>query len=274
VKELLTNYGPGVPAILWWDTPVSMTPERAEQFLPLLLSKPGIVMNNRLDSKKLTGDFQTPEQKIPPTGIPGEDWETCMTINGTWGYKSFDHNFKSTETLLHNLIDIASKGGNYLLNVGPTSTGVIPQPEVERLRQIGEWMKVNGQAIYGTSASPFKEQLPWGRCTQKPTPPVMPLLSPRAASAELHRSMPEAGTSGTTLYLHVWDWPADGKLLVPGLKNKIVDAYVLKRSFFGWHKRLATANGPRGVTVTVPKDAPDKISSTVVLQINGKPEID
>lgn len=242
VKELLSNYGP--VSILWWDTPVNMTPERVARFLPLLKLQSAIVTNNRLDKEKKTGDFSTPEQKIPATGLPGKDWETCMTMNTTWGYKSFDNKWKSTETLLHNLIDIASKGGNYLLNVGPTSLGEIPEPSVERLAEIGKWMKMNGESIYGTTASPFKE-LSWGRCTKK------------------------VSRNGATLYLHVFDWPADGKLVVPGLKSKIESAYLLAN-----HSKLKASPDADGVLVSVPNAAPDKISSTVVLKIKGGLNVD
>ena len=242
IKELFSNYGK--VAVIWWDTPVSMTPERAQKLLPLLKLQPQIVSNNRLDNKKLTGDFQTPEQRIPPDGLPGKDWETCMTLNGTWGFRSYDHNWKSTETLIHNLVDIASKGGNYLLNVGPTSDGVIPGPSVDRLKEIGDWMKVNGPAIYDTTASPFHKQLPWGRCTSK-----------------IGRN--------TILYLHVFDWPKDGKLMVPGLKNSVKSATLL-----AGRGKLKTSASADGVEIAVPAEAPDKISSTIVLTIKGKPEVE
>lgn len=241
VKEILSNYGP--IAVLWWDTPVNMNKERAEMLLPLLKLQPGIIHNNRLGGG-YRGDTETPEQFIPATGYPGRDWETCMTMNNTWGYKSDDHNWKSTEVLIRNLVDIASKGGNYLLNVGPTSQGLIPEPSVERLHEIGRWMKVNSEGVYATSASPFK-RLPWGRCTRQAT------------------------TDGSTLYLHVFNWPADGRLVVPGLKNSAQKAYLLANK-----QTLATSATSEGLVINVPAQAPDAVSSTVVLNVKGELQIE
>ena len=109
------------------------------------------------NDRTYAGDFGTPEQQIPASGLPGVDWESCMTMNDTWGFKSYDENWKSSETLVRNLVDIASKGGNYLLNVGPTAEGEIPAPSVERLAAMGRWMKVNGEAIYGTQREPVRD---------------------------------------------------------------------------------------------------------------------
>jgi alpha-L-fucosidase len=236
VREILTNYGK--VACLWWDTPYEMTKERADLLLPLLKLQPGIIHNNRLGGG-YKGDTETPEQFIPANGYPGRDWETCMTMNDTWGYKSYDQNWKSASMLIRNLVDIASKGGNYLLNVGPTSLGEIPPASVERLKAIGAWMKVNSKAIYATSPSPFKK-LSWGRCTKV-----------------LDRN-------GATLYLHVFDWPTGGKLLVPGLKNTAAGASLLVSG-----TKLACRNVADGVVIDLPKVAPDSISSTVVLRVNG-----
>ena len=143
MRELLTNYGE-YPAIVWFDTPTKdMTSELAGEIVKLLNEHPKLIWNNRLGGG-YTGDTETPEQYIPAQGYPGRDWESCMTMNDTWGYKQDDTNFKSTETLLRNLIDIASKGGNYLLNIGPMATGEVPAAEVERLREVGKWLAVNG----------------------------------------------------------------------------------------------------------------------------------
>lgn len=237
VREILSNYGP--IAVLWWDTPVDMTKERADLLRPLLKLQPGIITNNRLGGG-YAGDTETPEQFVPPTGYPGRDWETCMTINDTWGFKSYDKNWKSTETLVRQLVESASKGGNYLLNVGPTAEGVIPEASVDRLVAIGKWMDVNGESIYGTSASPFK-RLAWGRCTQKPG----------------------------KLYLHVFNWPK-GQLKVPGLKNAVNKAYLLSDAA---RTALPVSANEEGVAIEVPSTAPDAIDTVVVLEIDGAPEI-
>jgi alpha-L-fucosidase len=255
LKELITRYGP--LGILWFDGEwePAWTHERGEDLYNYVRSlQPDIIVNNRvgkgragmagMDKGRGVGDYGTPEQEIPPTGFgPGVVWESCMTMNDTWGFRKDDHQWKSTEVLVRNLIDCASKGGNYLLNVGPTSAGLIPDASVERLREVGAWMKVNGEAIYGTTASPFKK-LDWGRCTQRQT------------------------KSGTTLYLHVFNWPKDGRLVVPGLKNPIRSA-----SLLGRRGRVETASDASGLVVTLPATAPNPISTTVVLKVKGAPEI-
>lgn len=233
MKEILTKYGP--ISVLWFDTPTGMTPERAAKIHDVLKLQPNIITNNRLGGG-FSGDLETPEQYIPATGYPGRNWETCMTMNDTWGYKQNDKNFKSTKTLIQNLIDIASKGGNYLLNVGPTAEGLIPDEEVSRLQQIGKWMAVNGESIYGTTASPFA-YLNWGRAT----------------------------TDGKTVYLHVFKWPANGILNVP-LQNEVVKAYLLAGKQTLKVKPTAT-----GIRLSLPAIAPDSIATVIALQVNGYP---
>ena len=239
VKEILTNYGD--IAVLWWDTPRGMNTERADMLQPLINLQPGIITNNRLGGG-YQGDCSTPEQHIPATGLDS-DWETCMTMNHTWGFKSYDHDWKSPETLIRNLVDIASKGGNYLLNVGPTAEGEIPHPSIERLKIIGQWMKNYGGSIYETTASPFA-WLTWGRCTKK------------------------TFINGATLYLHVFDWPADGKLVVPGLKNEVKQAYLMANL-----EKLKTSADRNGVTVHLPAKPLDAIDTVVVLKVSGELDI-
>jgi len=251
LKELVQNYGP--LGIMWFDGEwvKDWTREMGWDMYEYCLSlQPDTIVNNRVGNGRqgmrglskndeFAGDYGTPEQEIPATGLPGVDWETCMTMNDTWGFKSYDHNWKSREDLLHKLVDIASKGGNFLLNVGPTAEGLIPAPSLERLAAIGEWMKLNSESIYGTKASPLGE-VPWGRCTAKPG----------------------------KLYLHVFDWPANGKLEVAGIKSKVKKAYLLadeKQAKLPVEKQ----NG-QNIVISVPSKAADPIDTVIVLQIENK----
>lgn len=242
LTELLTNYGE--IGVLWfdggWEHEASM--HRAIEIIAHLRKlQPNIIINDRI---RLPQDFNTPEQMIPDTGIPGRDWETCMTMNSTWGFKKDDHNWKTTEDLLQKLADIASKGGNFLLNVGPTAMGEIPQPSIERLKEMGEWLKVNGESIYGTSASPF-EAPPWGRYTQN------------ALTDNI-----------TRLYLHVFDWPNDEKLIVEGLSNEVKYAFLLADAD---RRPLGVSRNGNLLVIRIPRRAPDAVNSVVVLDIVGKP---
>ena len=254
LKELVQNYGP--LGIMWFDGEwvQDWTREMGWDMFEYCLSlQPDTIVNNRVGngrqgmrglskSDEFAGDYGTPEQEIPATGLPGVDWETCMTMNDTWGYKSNDDNWKSHEDLLHKLVDIASKGGNFLLNVGPTAEGLIPAPSVERLEAIGEWMKVNNESIYGTTASPLGE-VPWGRCTARPG----------------------------KLYLHVFDWPSDRKLEVPGIKNKIKKAYLLAdKKQAKLHVMCVMRGGSEKVVITVPSEKVDPINTVIVLDIENK----
>jgi alpha-L-fucosidase len=216
LKELLANYQPS-PAVVWFDTPTKeMIPQLAAEIVALTNQHPNLIWNNRLGGG-YKGDTETPEQSVPPQGFPGQDWETCMTMNDTWGYKSTDMNFKSTQTLLRNLVDIASKGGNYLLNVGPDAQGVIPAAEAERLREIGKWLEVNGESVYATSATPFKDEHVVVSATEKDEEG-----QPRRDPVWDWRATSKPGK----VYVHLLAWP--GKVFhLDGVKVQTKSAYLL-----------------------------------------------
>jgi alpha-L-fucosidase len=243
LRELLTNYGP--IDILWFDGQweSTWTASHGRDLYAYVRSlQPNIVINNRVGGK--IGDFGTPEQEIPATGQPGLDWETCMTMNRNWGYNRADHDFKPTSVLVRNLVEIASKGGNLLLNVGPDAEGRFPVESVERLAEIGQWMSKHGASIYGTEASPIAKPA-WGRATRKALPGNV-----------------------TRLYLHVFDWPADGKLVVDGVLNQPRSAFLLGEA---GGRALPVQRRPDGLVVSVPAKPPDPIDSVVVVDIDGVP---
>ena len=247
VRELLSNYGE--ISILWWDTPIDMTTERAAKFDGLTALQPGIIFNNRLlyeqdGSYGYRGDMRTPEQHIPPTGLD-YDWEACQTMNNTWGYKSYDNDWKSSRQLIRNLVDAASKGGNYLLNVGPQPNGEIPNQSIERLRDIGRWMEVNSSSIYGTTASPFV-RLPWGRATKKEY------------------------SNATDLFLHVFDWPEDGILKVDGLRSHVDGAYFLA----DFQKSIHVHRSNSGIVLQLPEEPLDTTNTVIVLKVKGNLDVE
>jgi len=244
LRELLTNYGP--IGVLWFDggwehNAQELRSAEVNAFIRSL--QPQILINDR---NHLPEDFSTPEQTIPAGALPGGRlWETCMTINDTWGYAKNDTNWKSAEDLIRKLCDIAHKGGNFLLNVGPTAEGTFPEPIVERLQRIGQWMKVNGKSIYGTTQSPFRKLSFDGRCTAK----------------------------GNTLYLHVFTWP-EGDLRVEGLETKVLSARALlgNEPLKVRTEHARDGNGYTVVYISRPKRI-DPAATVVELKLAGKPVV-
>jgi alpha-L-fucosidase len=175
VRELLSNYGP--IGLIWFDTPKRMTPDQSRGLVELVHQlQPDCLVNGRIGND--LGDYAESRDNVVPAGALHMDWEVPATINDTWGFKTNDHNWKSAADLVRNLVDVASKGGNYLLNVGPTAEGVIPQPSVERMRAIGRWLRANGEAIYATQPGPIQGQ------------------------ADVRST-----ARGSTVYLHALSWP-------------------------------------------------------------------
>lgn len=241
VHELLTNYG--TIDLLWFDGQWEATWTHK---LALALeaqirqTAPKLLINNRIDGSgapkegKL-GDFGTPEQKIPDTGLPGEDWESCITMNDNWGFKASDHNWKSPRKLAELLVETASKGGNLLLNVGPRGDGTFPPESVERLEALGEWMRVAGRAIYGTTASLLR-------------------------APEGFRST----TSGVRqLHLFVLDWKG-GALSLPGLQTRPAKATLLGAR----EVTLPVARVNGAIAVMLPDTPPDLLIPVVILRFD------
>lgn len=240
LRELLSNYGP--LGLVWFDRGMD-TPEHTRQFVDLVHQlQPACLINGRVGSygADLMGDYQNMNDNGMPTGGLQEYWETPQTLNSTWGYSKFDQQWKTPDDVIHRMVEIVSKGGNYLLNIGPMGDGTIPAASLASLQGVGEWMQKNSESIYGTSASPLPDQ-PWGRMTAK----------------------------GNLLYLHVFTWPADGKLRVPGLQNQVLGAYPLLAPTAKF-----TATAIHGTTsLTLPQKLADSADTVFVLQLDGPPKV-
>lgn len=254
LKEITERFDPG---ILWFDGEWEgcYTTEMGEDIEAWCRKlAPHAIINNRVgksrkgmqgmsagySGNKGVGDYGTPEQNIPANGFPkGVDWESCMTMNETWGFLARDRHWKPTTQLIQNLADCASKGGNYLLNVGPTGAGEIPEASLTRLAEIGAWMRVNGEAIKKTEASPFIRPLEWGRITRR----------------------------GNDLYLIVFKRPADGRLVLP-LENQPVAVRALEAAAAA---PTAKVDG-EDLVVTLPATLPDRHASVYKLTLDGEPK--
>jgi alpha-L-fucosidase len=241
LRELLTNYGP--LGLVWFDRGMD-TREHALEFVNMVRTlQPGCLINGRVGNygAELLGDYQDMNDNGMPTGGLEEYWETPQTLNTTWGYSKFDQQWKSPANVIQRLVEIVSKGGNYLLNIGPMGDGAIPEPSVRTLEKVGAWMRRNGESIYGTSPCPLPEA-PWGRCTVK----------------------------GRKIYLHAFSWPSDGVLRVSNFHAEVTAAYLLSDPS---HK-LTVSRTNDAVGVTLPAAATDEIDTVVVLELGGPLRVD
>ena len=248
IRELLTQYGP--IDLMWFDTPEKNTAAQSKELLDIIHQlQPNCIVNSRLGHR--LGDYTVEEQTIPADGNP-LPWESCMTLNKHWGFHQNDHDWKPASELIRNLVDIASKGGNFLLNVGPTGEGVIPSASVDRLKEVGVWMKRNGEAIYGTSASSLGDVHGTPSATEKDA-----AGSPKFVPSWDWRCTSKPGK----LYITVFEWPKNGKLELPAIPSRVAGAYLLA----GGGKLIFTQTDA-GLVLDLPAAAPDKIASVICLE--------
>ena len=236
LRELLTNYGP--IGLIWFDTPVAISLEQSLDLKAFVHSlQPDCLVSGRVGHN--VGDYGSLGDNQIPAGPVEGAWETPATLNDTWGFRSDDHHWKSLKDLLTLLVDLTSKGVNYLLNVGPTSEGVIPQSSVELLAGIGQWMDVNAEAIHGASPNPWPYEFRWGRVT----------------------------TKGNKLYLLLTEWAQEVKLF--GLRNQVTKVYALAGG-----QPIAVAQSGGTVTLTLPASAPDPVVSVIAVEFAGALDVD
>lgn len=238
IDELLTQYGP--VGILWFDCGHKVTDEQGKTFVDLVHGiQPGCLVNRRVRREGF-GDYENTGDNQLHVRTQRRDWESIATLNHSWGYNQTDHQWRSPQDILHDMINVVSMGGNYVINVGPTGEGEFDPKSLELLQVIGNWLKQNGESIYGTHGSPIGK-MPWGRCTIK----------------------------GHTLYLHVWDWPVGGELMVPGFHNSIQKAYLLADTEKP-HLNQQRINASGDIILQLPEQALDPICTVVAVEFEGE----
>ena len=237
IKELLDRYKD--MAVLWFDTPTRMNDTLAKEIQDLLKDYPQIITNDRLKRPNFPGDYKTPEGKVPkPEDVKGVYWETCMNIGSSWGYKSWENRWKSSEDIIRTLLMCAARGGNLLLNVGPDANGQVPQEAQQCLKAVGQWLNKNGEVVYGTQRSLMYPS--WGECIRKDT------------------------KNTTVLYLCVYDWPTNQQLFLDKNLN-VKEATLLHDS-----AKLKVKTSSKGTIVNVPKAKDDEFVHIIKLTLKKK----
>jgi len=256
LKELIEKYD---PAIIWFDGGWVhwWTPQDGKELLDYLWSlKPSLIFNNRAgeDFKNDTwyGDYGTPEQSIPLDGLDYR-WESCMTMNSTWGYKSYDHNWKSSRLLITQLVDIIAKGGNFLLNVGPQPDGSFPNESVGRLKEIGNWMDVNGEYVYGS-----KMWKRWKEGNQSMEEELYDTTEVDAVHFPFTAEDIRFTTKGNIVYAAFLDWSTEDFKIVSMGKEKLPERNISEVEMLGSDEKLTWAQEDEFLKITPPKEKPCK----------------
>jgi len=250
IRELMTNYGK--IDILWYDVDKPLTTQqwRAEEMNKMVFDlQPDIIVNNR---NGLPGDFSTPEHKIQ---ADNRAWETCDTMNLGWGYQKNDTEWKSPKRIVNDLTTCAQQGGNYLLNIGPTADGSVPEESVRVLERVGAWLDTNGSAIYGTDGGASISFGNYDNFTRK----------------------------GNTLYVHVYFWPAGtpaaewlsfyqppAVVAIGGVQAKVLSARVLKTG-----QPIQFTQDKISLRLTgVPVTPPDDLVTVLAVECDAPPVVD
>lgn len=283
LREIMTQYD---PTHIWFDTPHSMTPELGHQFEDVVREiNPDTIINSRLmyhgnqveklkpeqlDGLKEIGvDFLSYRDRTIPPESPWEYWETCMTLNGAWGYNAKDHNWKTPQQVIMQLTEVVSKGGSFLLNVGPTADGIIPEPAVQNLEAAGAWLKVNGEAIYGARGTIFEGE---GTFITRTAAEQKALDKEAKATGagkakKGHKQKDYAwlatGRDGK-LYIHFFKWPTEAFVLNGFDQDKVTGAYFLADS-----KQAPVTFTQTGgtVSITLPEQPIDALSTVLCLTL-------
>jgi alpha-L-fucosidase len=234
IHELMSNYGK--VDVLWYDVdwPLNAEQWESERMNKMVFQlQPDIIVNNR---NGIPGDFSTPEQEIVAEK-GARAWESCMTLNDSWGYQAADDNWKSTKTVIRNLVECSRDSGNYLLNIGPRGDGSIPQDSVRVLSEVGQWLSRNGEAIHTTDICQVS-----------------------------HSEFAGFTRKGNTLYMHVHFWPGD-TIALGGLTSKVKSARLLASG----HEVKFDQETFRVRFTGLPADAPDLPVTTLAIECDSEP---